>query len=132
MSIYDEARALGNAIKESEEAKRVNAAREIYEKDDTAKTLVDEYAELKGQWETIMGDPESDKAPLTELGEQIVAKEKMIKEHPSTLELLQAESEFGAFVNSVFGLISATIQGEDVPAGGCNPSSCASCGGGCH
>ena len=132
MSIYDDARTLGNTIKESEEAIKVAKARETYEQDDVAIALVDEYAKLKGEWEAIMADSESDKAPLTELGEKIVAKEKEIKENPSTLALLQAESEFGAFVNSIFGLISATIQGEDVPQGGCSPSSCASCGGGCH
>lgn len=130
MSIYEQARALGNAIIESDESKKVLQAREVYEKDNAAIALVDQYSELKQQWEAIMGNPDSDKAPLTTLGEQIVAKEKEIKENPSTLTLLQAESEFGAYVNSIFGLISATIQGEDpTEQAGCNPSSCSSCSG---
>ena len=132
MSIFDDARALGKAILECEEAQKVYAAREAFEKDDAAKALIDEYTELKNKWQDIMSNPDSDKAPLAELGEKIVAKENEIKETPATFELLQAESQFGAYVNSIFNLISSTIQGNDAQEGGCDPSCCASCGGGCH
>lgn len=133
MSIYDDARALGRAILECDEAKSVYDARAAFEKDETAKALIDEYTALKEQWDEIMSDQESDKAPLAALGEKIVAKESEIRENPSTFNLLQAESEFGAFVNSVYSLINSTIQGtNEEPQGGCSPSACAGCGGGCH
>ena len=56
-----------------------------------------------------------------------MAKEKEIKENEITMGLMKAESEYGAFVNSVFNLISATIQGQDSAQGGCDPSCCAGC-----
>ena len=54
--------------------------------------------------------------------------EKQIKENEVTAGLMRAETEYGAFVNSVFNIISATIQGNDTSdCGGC----CSSCTG-CH
>ena len=51
-----------------------------------------------------------------------------IKENEVTAGLMRAETEYGAFVNSVFNIISATIQGNDTSdCGGC----CSSCTG-CH
>ncbi len=129
MSIYDQARQLGKDILECEEAQKLYAAREAFEKDEEAKALVDEYTKMKDEWQNIMSDPDSDKAILTELGDKIVAKEEEIKNNASTAKLLEAESQFGAYVNSIFNLLSATIQGQDVTAGGCDPSSCASCSG---
>lgn len=133
MSIFDKARELGRDILEGEEAQKLYAAREAFEKDETAKTLVDQYTELKDKWSTIMEDKEADKSILSEIGEDIMAKEEEIKNHPVTYGLMQAESQFGAFVNSVFSLLSATVQGQDTQqSGGCDPSCCSSCGGGCH
>ncbi|MGL4789780.1 MAG: YlbF family regulator [Anaerotignaceae bacterium] len=133
MTIYDKARELGKEILEGDEAKIVMAAREAFEADQSAKDLVDEYTKLKTQWQQIMEDKDSDKTVLTSLGEEIVAVENQIKEKPSTMNLMKAESEFAAFVNSVFNLISSTIQGQDQqPEQGCSPSQCAGCGGGCH
>jgi Protein of unknown function (DUF964). len=132
MSIFEQARALGKDILECEEAQKLYAARESFEKDETAKVLVDQYAKLKDKWTAIMEDKEADKSILTELGEEIMAKEEEIKNHTITFNLMQAESQFGAFVNSVFSLISATVQGEETPQnGGCDPSACSSCSG-CH
>jgi len=132
MSIYDDARALGQAILDSDESKKVLEARVAFDSDKDAQALIAEYTEVKTKWDEIMQDTESDKSVLTQIGETLVAKEKEIKEYPATYNLLQAETEFGAFVNSVFGLVKATIQGETVSEGGCDPSSCSSCGGGCH
>lgn len=132
MSIFDQARALGKDILECDEAQKLYAAREAFERDETAKLLVDQYTELKDKWSSIMEDQEADKSTLTELGEEIMAKEEEIKNHTVTYALMQAESQFGAFVNSVFSLLSATVQGQDPQEGGCDPSCCSSCGGGCH
>ena len=133
MSIFDKARELGRDILECEEAQKLYAAREAFEKDETAKDLVDQYTELKDKWSAIMEDKEADKSILSEIGEDIMAKEEEIKNHPITFGLMQAESQFGAFVNSVFSLLSATVQGQDTQqGGGCDPSCCSSCGGGCH
>lgn len=133
MSIFDKARELGRDILECEEAQTLYAAREAFEKDETAKALVDQYTELKDKWSAIMENKEADKAILSKLGEDIMAKEEEIKNNPVTLGLMEAESKFGAFVNSVFSLLSATVQGQDTQqGGGCDPSCCSSCGGGCH
>ena len=133
MSIFDQARALGKEILECEEAQKLYAARKAFDSDETAKVLVDQYTELKDKWSAIMEDQEADKSVLSEIGEDIMAKEEEIKNNPVTLGLMEAESKFGAFVNSVFSLLSATVQGQDTQqSDGCDPSCCSSCGGGCH
>ncbi|HIW47953.1 MAG TPA: YlbF family regulator [Firmicutes bacterium] len=130
-TIFDQVRKLGNDILEGEEGQKLYAAQKAYENDPQAKALVEEYTKMKDEWQQIMSDPDGDKARLTELGDLIVKKEEEIKNAPTTKELLQAESDFTAFVNSVFNLLSATIQGQDVTSGACDPSSCASCSGCC-
>ena len=75
-----------------------------------------------------MADKDSDKLPLTDIGNKITEMEKQIKENEITSGLIKAETEYGAFVNSVFNIINATIQGEDTSScQGC----CSSCTG-CH
>ena len=127
--IFDQARKLGKDMLECEEAQKLYAARRKFDSDPTAQQLVAEYDALKDRWQSIMQDDAADKKELTTLGDQITKKEQEIRSNEVSMELMKAESEYGAFVNSVFNLISATIQGQD--EGGCDPSCCASCGG-CH
>jgi hypothetical protein len=56
--------------------------------------------------------------------------EKKIKEHPVTSELMKCETEYGAFVNSIFNLITVTIQGQEANTDSCE-GCCSSCAG-CH
>lgn len=128
MSIYDQARALGKEMLECEAAQKLNAAREAFDNNDEAQKLVAEYAELKQKFNDIMADKDSDKMPLTDIGNKITEIEKQIKENEVTSGLMKAETEYGAFVNSVFNIISATIQGNDTS--GCS-GVCSGCTG-CH
>lgn len=128
MSIYDKARELGKEMLECEAAQKLNATREAFDNNAEAQKLVEEYAELKQKFNDIMADKDSDKMPLTDIGNRITEIEKQIKENEVTAGLMRAETEYGAFVNSVFNIISATIQGNDTSdCGGC----CSSCTG-CH
>ena len=130
-TIFDQARKLGKDMLECEEAQKLYAARRKFDEDETAQKLVAEYEELKTKWSNIMQDENADKKELTTLGDVIMQKEQELRNNEVSMDLMKAESEYGAFVNSVFNLISATIQGQDTE-GGCDPSCCASCGGGCH
>ncbi len=128
MSIYDKARELGKEMLECEAAVKLNEARKVFDANKEAQELVEKYTNLKQQFNDIMADKDSDKIQLTEIGNQITAMEKTIRENEATVNLMKAETEYGAFVNSVFNIISSTIQGEDTSScGGC----CSSCTG-CH
>jgi len=130
MSIYDQARALGKEMLECDQAKKLYAAREAFDKDKQAQKLVEDYTVLKQKWTEIMNDENSDKIQLTDMGKQISDIEKQIKEHPVTSDLMKCETEYGAFVNSIFNLISVTIQGEQANTDSCE-GCCSSCAG-CH
>ncbi|MCJ7855839.1 YlbF family regulator [Lachnospiraceae bacterium NSJ-143] len=128
MGIYDKARELGKEMLECEAAVKLNAAREAFDNSREAQQLVEEYSGLKQKFNEIMADKDSDKLPLTDIGNKITEMEKQIKENEITSGLIKAETEYGAFVNSVFNIINATIQGEDTSScQGC----CSSCTG-CH
>ena len=113
MSIYDSARALGKEILESDAAKRLEEARAAFDNNAESQRLVNEYKD-------------SDKMQLTEIGNKITELEKIIRQDAVTNGLIKAESEYGAFINSVFNIINATIQGENTA--GCE-GCCSSCTG---
>ena len=61
------------------------------------------------------------------------AKGEAIRTNKLASDLYVAEQNFNNFVNSVFNIITATLTGEEPEqGGGCDPSCCSSCGGGCH
>ena len=65
--------------------------------------------------------------------EQMKAKGEAIRTNKLASDLYVAEQNFNNFVNSVFNIITATLTGEEPEqGGGCDPSCCSSCGGGCH
>ena len=63
----------------------------------------------------------------------VAAKGEAIRTNKLASDLYVAEQNFNNFVNSVFNIITATLTGEEPEqGGGCDPSCCSSCGGGCH
>ena len=126
MSIYDSARALGKEILESDAAKRLEEARAAFDNNAESQRLVNEYTDLKQKFSERMADKDSDKMQLTEIGNKITELEKIIRQDAVTNGLIKAESEYGAFINSVFNIINATIQGENTA--GCE-GCCSSCTG---
>lgn len=61
------------------------------------KKLVEEYAELKQKFNDIMADKDSDKMPLTDIGNRITEIEKQIKENEVTAGLMRAETGIRRF-----------------------------------
>ena len=128
MGIYDSARALGKEIVESEAAKKLEEARKAFDNSEKSQKLVNEYTELKQKFTNIMSDKDSDKIQLTDIGNKIKEIEAEVRKDEITNNLIKAESEYGAFINSVFNIINATIQGENTA--GCE-GQCSKCTGCC-
>jgi len=127
MNIYDQARELGKAMLECEAAVRLNEARDAFDNNKEAQELVEEYAALKQKFNDIMADRESDKMQLTDIGNKITELEKQFKENPITRGLMEAETQYGAFVNSIYNIINATIAGQDTTDCSGTCSSCTGC-----
>ena len=65
--------------------------------------------------------------------EEMKRRGELIKSNKLASDLFAAEMNFNNFMNSVFNIITSTLSGEEPDmGGGCDPSCCSSCGGGCH
>ena len=92
-----------------------------------------EYTKMHEEFQAKMQaggiTPEEQKS----FSEEMKKRGEFIKNNKLASDLYVAEMNFNNFVNSVFNIVTATLAGEEPEqAGGCSPSACASCGGGCH
>ena len=113
-TIFEMARALGEELQKTPQ-------------------LVEEYTKLHYDFEAKMNAGGISIEEQRAFNEQMKAKGEAIRTNKLASDLYVAEQNFNNFVNSVFNIITATLTGEEPEqGGGCDPSCCSSCGGGCH
>jgi len=131
-TIFELARNLGEELAKTPQVEALMEAKAAYESDSTISSEVEEYTKLHQEFETkmraggISAEEQKDfHTKMNEMGESI-------KNNPLAANLFSAESNFNNYMNSVFSIITSTMSGEDQQAaGGCSPSACSGCGGGC-
>ncbi len=132
-TVFEMARALGEELQKTPQVEALLAAKEAYEKDPTIAKLVEEYTKMHYDFEAKMQAGGIPVEEQREFNEKMKAKGEAIRTNKLASELFVAEQNFNNFMNSVFSIITATLTGEEPEAaGGCDPSCCSSCGGGCH
>lgn len=129
MTIFEKARELGEMITETEQGKRLNDARFVFDGSEEAQRLLFEYTDFRQKIQYQMENGEMSKEKFEEAKEYMAKKADELKAHPIVGEMLQAENEFNFVVNQVMEILKATITGEE-SSGGCN-GSCSGCSG-CH
>lgn len=128
MSVYDKARELGEMMLETKEGKRLYDARFAYRENNEAKKVFTEYMQFRNMLDSkIHSGAVSENEIKTEIEKLNAALEKA-KENPTVKELLEAENDFNALVNSVLNVLKETVLKDD--ENGCS-GRCSSCGG-CH
>lgn len=132
-SVFELARALGEELQKTPQVEALLEAKKAYEEDPEISTAVAEYTKMHEEFQAKMQAggiaPEEQKA----FSEEMKKRGEIIKNNKLAADLYMAEMNFNNFVNSVFNIVTATLAGEEPEqAGGCSPSACASCGGGCH
>jgi cell fate (sporulation/competence/biofilm development) regulator YmcA (YheA/YmcA/DUF963 family) len=127
MSIYELASKLGQAIKEDDRMKRMEAAKKAYESSEKINNLLMEYG-IQQQALTTMGDSaDIDTDALTRIQDRIDEIYAEITTDPLFVELDEAQSD----VNELMQTVNNTIMFN---ATGTTPScthDCSTCGG-CH
>ncbi|MCI5679475.1 MAG: YlbF family regulator [Bacteroidales bacterium] len=132
-TVFEMARALGEELQKTPQVEALLAAKEAYEKDPTIAKLVEEYTKMHYDFEAKMQAGGIPVEEQREFNEKMKAKGEAIRTNKLASDLFVAEQNFNNFMNSVFNIITATLTGEEPEAaGGCDPSCCSSCGGGCH
>lgn len=131
-SVYELARTLGEELKSTPQVVALMEAKEAYENDSFISGEVEAYSKMHQEYQEKMQagliSEEEQAQTVQELGE----KGQLIQANKLASDLFTAEMNFNNFMNSVFTIVTSTLSGEEAPEAGCNPSSCASCGGGCH
>ncbi len=132
-SVFELARTLGEELQKTPQVEALLAAKKAYEEDPEISKAVAEYTKMHEEFQAKMQaggiTPEEQKS----FSEEMKKRGEFIKNNKLASDLYVAEMNFNNFVNSVFNIVTATLAGEEPEqAGGCSPSACASCGGGCH
>lgn len=129
-TVFEKARELAEMLLESEQGKKMNDARYIFEGNEEAKAQLLEYTSYR---QAVQDRIDSGELSEDEVKQEQQKIKKMINDmqaNPIINDMVAAESDFNMFVNHVMSVFQATLQGEPEAAGGCT-GSCGTCGG-CH
>lgn len=127
-TVYELARELGNEILKTKEIEKLLEAKKIFDADEEAVSLLDEYEKIRNDMQAKMMAGHSTAEEQKEIQSILNEKSEKIKKNDAACQLFAAENEFNKFMQSIFSIIQTTISGEESE---CSPEGCASCSG-CH
>lgn len=129
--VLDLCRELGEALRESEEFTRYQAARAACRADHELEAKINEFKVQKTVYDTESAKPDADpelvaaiKGRLDELYDEVYAKDIM-------KDFTKAEDDFNILLNAVNMTITSYISEQPYQAEGSCTHNCASCSG-CH
>ena len=129
--IVEKAKDLGELLKQSDEFKNYNEVKAKYEADTELQTLISDFNLKKmAVMNQMQNEENSDEEKLKKLQEEMRTAYSAVMTNETMSEFVKAKETFENLVNEMYGIINFAVTG--VAPGGCDGSSCASCGGGCH
>lgn len=129
--IVEKAKELGELLKQSDEFKNYNEVKAKYEADTELQTLISDFNLKKmAVMNQMQNEENSDEEKLKKLQEEMRTAYSAVMTNETMSEFVKAKETFENLVNEMYGIINFAVTG--VAPGGCDGSSCASCGGGCH
>ncbi len=129
--IVEKAKELGELLKQSDEFKNYNEVKARYEADTELQTLISDFNLKKmAVMNQMQNEENSDEEKLKKLQEEMRTAYSAVMTNETMSEFVKAKETFENLVNEMYGIINFAVTG--VAPGGCDGSSCASCGGGCH
>lgn len=134
MSVYDLARELGQQLLDTPETIAVLEAKKVFEADEKAVALINEFKVLQMQYQQKLQNPQLTKEEYESLTNEIREKSDVINSYPATAKLIEAEQTFNNLLNQIFTIVTSTIAGDDPQqcgSGDCSSDCCSSCSG-CH
>ncbi len=130
-TVFDKARELAEMLLESEQGKKMNDARYVFECNEDAKAQLINYTNYRQAVQMKIDSGELSEEETKKESEKISAMIKEMQANPIINDMVAAESDFNMYVNRVMSVFQATLQGmPENEEGGCT-GSCSSCGG-CH
>nr|WP_317359151.1 YlbF family regulator [uncultured Tyzzerella sp.] len=129
-NLFEQARELAKALLETNEGKKYQEAKYIFEGDDDAIAMLQEYAKKTQDFQMKMQKGESGES-FEQAREDLNNLVMEMKENNVITELFKAEGDFNQMVGSVMDIFNATLTGESEEQGGCCGGGCGGCTG-CH
>ncbi len=128
--VTDCARALGEAIIESEAYKNMQLTENAAMSDPQVSAKMARYLELKNQLGEIMCAPDADADTISRFGREMDEIQQELTAMPSVDAMTSARQQFSELMNQVNSVLEYIITGELPQQGGCS-GNCSSCSG-CH
>ena len=127
---FEKAKELGQMILESEVSKNLADARAVYDNDEDAIKVMNEYVAYQQNIRESAEKGAISQEQLEEAAKRLAEMAHELKQDPIIGALVLAENEFNAFVNQVMTVLKNTIMGNAEDSG-CSSDGCSSCSG-CH
>lgn len=124
------ARALGEAIVDSEEYRSMQLAEKAAMSDPAATEAMGRYLELKELLGEAMRQEEPDAELIARYGQEMDEIQQTMNSMPAVDEMTASRQRFSALMNQVNQILEFIITGEVESRGGCS-GNCGACGG-CH
>ena len=129
--IFDTARKLAEKLLETEEGKKLNDARYVFDGNEEAQKMFADYAQYRNIIQIKANNDDITDEELERENEIIAAKIKELQENQVIRDLFIAEKNFNNIVTHVMDVFQTTLRGDEaMNSGGCS-GSCSTCGG-CH
>ncbi len=107
MNVYDQAHNLEQAIRESEEYKRMKAAQEKVEEDPNLKSMIDDFhqKQIAVQTKQMLGE---------EVAQDVIQSvsnlSAIVMQNPVAAEYLQCEMRFGLMMQDVYKILGDLVM----------------------
>lgn len=128
MDIIQLARDLGKAIQESDEYKRINAAKLANDNDVELQNMIEVFNMTRVKLSTEMQKEDKDDGKIAEYDKELKETYTKVMGNENMLEFNDAKQDIDKMMNQINTILTAAVNGED-------PQSCdaesQSCGGSC-
>ena len=128
--VTDCARALGEAIVESEEYKNMQLNENAAMSDPQVAEKMSRYLEIKEALGALMCQPEPDPEVMARYGQEMDEIQQELNAMPVVDAMTTSRQQFSELMNTVNRVLEFIITGEVAQSGGCS-GNCSGCSG-CH
>lgn len=132
--IIEKAADLGVALSNSEEFKRLQAAKAAMDADNTVNTLMSEYTSKQEEMVSMLENATADGTTVSDISRDLEDIQNRLMGNPVFSEMLEAQNQFANLMNQVNKVIGAYIglnDGEEEASSGCS-GNCEGCSGCVH
>ena len=132
--IKEKATELGLALSNSEEFKRVQAAKAAMDSDPHVQGLMEQYTKKQEQMVTMLQNEDGEGITVSAIAKEIEDIQSELMADPVFIEMMESQNQFANVMNEVNKVISAYInlnEEEESQSSGCS-GDCSGCSGCMH